>query len=118
VDGRLFFGLPGNPASVAVLFEVLVRPALRRLQGFETLDRPRFEVRAGERIASRAGRADFARVTLAWREGAWWAHLAGAQVSGHLTPQARAHALLEVPPERDALEPGEIAVASLLRWPA
>src|SRR5207244_2102035 len=52
--GRLFFGLPGNPASVACVFEALARPALRKLQGFGELDRPRLTVRAAEAIASRA----------------------------------------------------------------
>jgi len=115
--GRLFFGLPGNPASVACTFEALVRPALRRLEGFTGLDRPRLAVRAGERIGSRAGRTDFVRVTLAWREDAWWANPAGDQDSGHLTPQSRAHALLVVPAETEALEAGERAEALLLRWP-
>ncbi len=93
----LYFGLPGNPASVACVFEVLVRPALRALQGFSTLDRPQLTVRSRERIESRTGRTDFVRVVLESREGTWWAAPAGAQVSGHLTPQSRAHALMIVP---------------------
>jgi molybdopterin molybdotransferase len=115
--GRLFFGLPGNPASVACVFEALVRPALRKLQGFASLDRPRVPVRAAERIDSRAGRTDFVRVTLEHRDDAWWATEAGDQVSGHLTPQSRAHALLVVPEEAAALEAGARAEALLLRWP-
>jgi molybdopterin molybdotransferase len=115
--GRLCFGLPGNPASVACVFEALVRPALRRLQGFAALDRPCMPARAAVRIDSRAGRTDFVRVTLAWRGGEVWAAPAGAQVSGHLAPQSRAHALLRVPDEVAALEPGDAARAFLLRWP-
>jgi len=117
LDGRLFFGLPGNPASVACLFEVLVRPALRKLQGFAGLDRPRLEVRVAEAIVSRAGRTDFVRVTLERREREWWARPAGDQVSGHLMPQVRAHALLEVAEERERLAAGDAASALLLRWP-
>ncbi len=115
--GRIFFGLPGNPASVACVFEALVRPALRKLQGFAVLDRPRLPVRAAARIESRAGRTDFVRVTLERRGEAWWAMQAGDQVSGHLTPQSRAHALLIVPEEAKTLEEGELAEALLLRWP-
>jgi molybdopterin molybdotransferase len=115
--GRPFFGLPGNPASVACVFEALVRPALRKMQGFAELDRPRVPVRAAEPIASRAGRTDFARVTLEWRERQLWARLAGDQVSGHLAPQSRAHALLVVPDEVAALAAGDTAEALLLRWP-
>jgi molybdopterin molybdotransferase len=116
-DGKLFFGLPGNPASVACVFETLVRPALRRLQGFAVVDRPRVRVRAAARIESRRGRTDFIRARLTWRDGAWWAEPCGPQISGHLTPQAWAHALLVVPAAAEALEAGEPAGAILLRWP-
>jgi len=117
LEGRLFFGLPGNPASVACVFEVLVRPALRRLQGFTALDRPRLTVRAVEAIESRSGRTDFVRVTLERRGDAWWAKQAGAQISGHVLPQSRAHALLVVPEASERIEAGEPAEAMLLRWP-
>ena len=115
--GRLFFGLPGNPASVACVFEALVRPALRKLQGFEGLDRPRVPVRTGQVIESRAGRTDFVRVRLTRGPDGLMAHEAGAQVSGHLAPQSRAHALLIVPEEAPRLEAGDQASALLLRWP-
>jgi molybdopterin molybdotransferase len=116
-DGRLFFGLPGNPASVACVFEVLVRPALRALQGFASLDRPRLEVRSALPVESRIGRTDFIRARLAHRHGQWWATPAGEQVSGHLSPQSRAHVLLEIAEAAPRLERGESASAILLRWP-
>ena len=114
LGAKLFFGLPGNPASVACVFEALVRPALRKTQGYAELDRPRIEVRAAERIESREGRTDFVRVSLEWRDGGWWAKPCGAQVSGHLGPQSRAHALLVA---EARLEPGDRAGALVLRWP-
>jgi molybdopterin molybdotransferase len=115
--GRLFFGLPGNPASVACVFEALVRPALRKLQGHAALDRPRVPVRLASDLESRAGRTDFVRCALEWRLGALWALPAGAQVSGHLTPQSRAHALLVVPEDAGRLQRGDEAEALLLRMP-
>ncbi len=115
--GRLFFGLPGNPASVACVFEVLVRPALRRLQGHASVERPRLRVRSAVGMGSRPGRTDFVRARLAWRHGEWWAEPAGEQVSGHLLPQSRAHALVEIPEASEGLEPGETAIAHVLRWP-
>jgi len=117
LEGRLFFGLPGNPASVACVFEALVRPALRKLQGFAHLDRPRLPVRAALEIESREGRTDFIRVTLERRGSEWWAAPTGRQVSGHLGPQSRAHALLVVPASSNRLASGESAEALLLRWP-
>jgi molybdopterin molybdotransferase len=116
-SGHLFFGLPGNPASVACVFEALVRPALRRLQGHAVLQRPNIRVRATERIESRRGRTDFVRVRLEWREGGWWAAPSGSQVSGHLTPQSRADALLVVPEAADEVSRGAECRALLLHWP-
>ena len=116
-EGRLFFGLPGNPASVACVFEALVRPALRKLQGFTVLDRPRLPARATADIESRRGRTDFVRVTLERRKGEWWATPAGEQTSGHLSPQSRAHALLVVPAAAERIARGETGDALLLRWP-
>ncbi len=115
--GRLLFGLPGNPASVACVFEALVRPALRRMQGFAALDRPALEARAAAAIDSREGRTDFVRVTLERRGGGWWARPAGAPVSGHLAPQSRAHALLVIPAASPGLAEGDGGRALLLRWP-
>lgn len=115
--GKLFYGLPGNPASVACVFEVMVRPALRAMQGFADTSRPRIGVRAGERIASRAGRTDFIRARLAREGDHWIATPAGAQVSGHLTPQAYAHALAIVPESRETMERGDALEAMVLRWP-
>jgi len=115
--GKLFFGLPGNPGSVACVFETLVRPALRKVQGFAVLDRPWLEVRAAVAIPSVVGRRDFVRAALGRREDGWWAEPAGPQVSGYFTPQSRAHALLVVPEEAGSLQPGDAARALLLRWP-
>jgi len=115
--GKLVYGLPGNPASVACVFETLVRPALRALQGFSELDRPRALVRAARAIESRAGRTDFVRCELEWRDCELWATPAGAQISGHLAPQSRAHGLVVVPEADERLEAGESAVALVLRLP-
>lgn len=115
--GKVFFGLPGNPASVACVFEVLVRPALRALQGFAEKDSPRVPVRVAEAVESRAGRTDFVRCSLAWREGLLWAAPVGAQVSGHLVPQSRAHGLLVVPEPAERLAQGDAATAIVWRLP-
>ncbi|HTR97783.1 MAG TPA: gephyrin-like molybdotransferase Glp [Candidatus Acidoferrales bacterium] len=116
-SGRLFFGLPGNPASVACVFEAMVRPALRRLQGHAALERPRAPVRLARHLASRAGRTDLVRCTLEWRDGELWASPAGEQISGHLLPQSRAHALVLVPEAAAELCEGDTAEAWVLRMP-
>jgi molybdopterin molybdotransferase len=117
VRGAMFHGLPGNPASVACVFDTLVRPALRAMAGHASVERIRIPVRVAEDIASREGRTDFVRVRLEPADAGWIARPVGAQISGHLTPQAYAHGLLEIPAERAALTAGEPATVRLWRWP-
>lgn len=112
------FGLPGNPVSAVVTFEVLVRPALRRLLGRRAVYPPALRVRAAERIPGARGLAHFPRVRLEPDgAGGWLARLTGPQGSGILTSVAAADALLVVPEGTDAIEPGECASAIPLRPP-
>jgi molybdopterin biosynthesis enzyme len=85
--------------------------------GFAELDRPRAPVRLAAPVESRAGRTDFVRATLAWRDGALWATPTGPQLSGYLTPQSRAHGLLVVPEEAERLEQGVQAEVIVWRLP-
>ncbi len=105
------FGLPGNPVSAVVTFEILAKPALRRMQGRTLVHAQTLAVRAAERIRSPSGLVRFLRVRLENRAGEWHASLTGEQGSGILTSVARADALLVVPLDRAVLEPGDPAVA-------
>lgn len=111
--GRLpVFGVAGNPVSVLVTFEVLIRPALRRLLGREAVHTPTLRVTAAERIPGARGLTHFARVRLeAAAEGGWRASLTGPQGSGILSSMGEADALLVVPAGVAAIEPGESATA-------
>jgi len=64
--GTPLYGLPGNPVSCFVVFEMLVRPALRRLAGYpdDRLDHPRVPAVLGEPVRSPAGKVSFLRVRL------------------------------------------------------
>jgi len=65
VGGTPLFGLPGNPVSVLVSFEQLVRPALLAMQGARAILRPRLRGRAGERMVSDPEKVEFVRARLA-----------------------------------------------------
>jgi molybdopterin molybdotransferase len=109
------FGLPGNPVSALVTFEVLVRPALRRMQGRSDVHSATVRVRAGERMRSTASLTHYLRVRLVpGADGVPVARLTGGQGSGMLSSVARADALLIVPLGRAVLEQGEEATALLL----
>ncbi|MEQ1786721.1 MAG: gephyrin-like molybdotransferase Glp [Acidimicrobiales bacterium] len=90
------FGLPGNPVSSMVSFELLARPALRRMAGHPRVLRPEVPAVAAEPFARRPdGKVHYVRV-LAERDadGVLQVRNAGGQGSHHLTAMARAHALL------------------------
>lgn len=106
------FGVAGNPVSVLVTFEVLIRPALRRLLGREAVHSPTVQVTSAERIAGARGLTHFARVRLEpTTAGGWRASLTGPQGSGILSSMGAADALVVVPVGVEAIEPGECATA-------
>jgi molybdopterin molybdotransferase len=61
-DDTPFFGLPGNPVSAYVSFEVFVRPVLRRMLGVDPITRPIVRARLTDALSSPAGKRTFARV--------------------------------------------------------
>ncbi|HEX2167119.1 MAG TPA: gephyrin-like molybdotransferase Glp [Longimicrobiales bacterium] len=108
-DGRSIpvFGLPGNPVSALVTFEILVRPVLRRMLGRTRLYPAMEHVVAGEDIRSPAGLVRFLRVRLQQDgDGIRRAYLTGPQGSGILTSVAAADALLVVPLDMAAVPAG------------
>jgi molybdopterin molybdotransferase len=95
-QGIPFLGLPGNPVSAFVGFEVFVRPALKKLSGLEV--KPHSQQRAilAESLES-DGRESYLRVVVSQENGHPVAHLTGHQGSGNIFSLVRANALLIVP---------------------
>jgi molybdopterin molybdotransferase len=98
LGGMPWFGLPGNPVSSAVTFEVLARPALLRMAGHARPCRGRIRARLVNDVASLPTTAQLIRVTLRRDvDGGWEAEPTGAQGSGLLSSFAKADGLLVVP---------------------
>jgi molybdopterin molybdotransferase len=115
--GKLAFGLPGFPVSSLVTFEVFVRPALRKMQGFARLQRPTLPVRFGYDARATADRTEYQRVTLR-REGVELvAETTGSQSSSRLLSLAGAHALVRIAPGDDGVKAGTIVEAMILALP-
>lgn len=116
-DDKVAFGLPGFPVSSLVTFEVFVRPAMRKMQGFDQLQRPTLPVRLGYDARPTAERTEYQRVTLR-REGAELvADTTGSQSSSRLLSLAGAHALVKVPAGDQVLKKGSIVEAMVLALP-
>ncbi|WP_426752592.1 gephyrin-like molybdotransferase Glp [Myxococcus sp. Y35] len=114
----LFFGLPGNPTSSLVTFELFVRPALRRLLGHAQAAPGRVPGRLEGRLSKPVGLAHFVRVTAAWREGSLWARPLATQTSGVLRSAAAATHLLHFPREANSLSEGDAVELLPLSWVA
>src|SRR5262250_154459 len=82
--GRPVFGLPGNPVSAMVTFELFVRPMLFAMQGRRATSRPRVKAKVVAPIVNRGSRRGYLRVTLEPKDGRWKARLTGDQGSGIL----------------------------------
>jgi len=115
-EGELpLFGLPGNPTSAFVTFEVFVRPYLLARGGRTRIHRPTLRARAGERIGSPARLTHFFRVKLEGPREDPVARLSGPQGSGLLTPLARCDGLAVVPEGVEEVEAGE-PLEVILLW--
>jgi molybdopterin molybdotransferase len=116
-EGRLAFGLPGFPVSSLVTFEVFVRPALRKMQGFARLQRPSLPVRLGYDARATAERTEYQRVTLRREGHELVADTTGSQSSSRLMSLAGAHALVRIPAGDHGIKAGTTVEAIILALP-
>jgi molybdopterin molybdotransferase len=108
VRGVPWIGLPGNPVSAMVTFELFVRPAIRKMLGHRRLYRRPVSVALEEPVSINARLTHFLRAVVRVREdGTLGARLTGPQGSGILTSMATANALLVVPEDRPSVAAGE-----------
>jgi molybdopterin molybdotransferase len=113
-DRTLAFGLPGNPVSAMVVFQLLVRPALRRLAGIRG-DRARTAATLEEPCKQAPGRVSAQRCRLRLGEDGWHATPAPRQGSHVLSSMLGADALALVPAGDGELAAGERVEVELLR---
>jgi len=110
-------GLPGNPVSAAVTFELFGRPVIRKMSGYTRLLRPQIEVLVEDGVSDRAMRRHYVRARVEWRDGRYVAHTTGNQGSNIMTSLLNANALVIVPEGGVEVRPGDTAKAMMLEWP-
>jgi molybdopterin molybdotransferase len=108
------FGLPGNPASAFVTFELFVRPFLLRRAGHRRIYRPVLRAVAEEAFPSSEGLTHYHRVVIEDGGGIPRARLTGAQGSGLVQSLGRAHGLAVVPLGVQRIDPGDAVEVILL----
>jgi len=114
IRGVPWIGLPGNPVSTMVTFELFARAAIRRMAGRLLPWRQTRAVRVMEPIRLGPRLQHFLRVVVSPNGDQLDARLTGPQGSGILSSMARANALLVVPEDRQELAPGDPGRAILL----
>ena len=114
VGGLPWIGLPGNPVSTMVCFELYVRPAIRKMQGRRAWFRRTVAATTEERVTTHGRLTHFLRAVVRERAGGYTARLTGPQGSGILTSMVQANALLVVPHDRNDIPAGASLPAVLL----
>ncbi len=114
LDGKPWIGLPGNPVSTMVTFELFARPAIHKMRGHRKLFRRPVPVVLDEPVTITAELTHFLRAIVTVRDGRSTARLTGPQSSGILTSMSNANALLIVPADRRRVEAGETLNAMLI----
>jgi molybdopterin molybdotransferase len=115
VEGTPFFGLPGNPVSVFVSFEVFIRPALLKMMGRKDVFRPEIWAVLEHDLTGPKDRTQFARVRV-WREkGEWRAASTGPSASNLLATVTKANGLAILPVGTDTAAAGSRVRVMLFR---
>jgi molybdopterin molybdotransferase len=103
----LVFGLPGNPVSTMVTFQLFVTAALDVLSGAEARPLPLLEATLAEALAEKAGLTHFLPARLVWRGGVAYVTALRWQGSGDISTLTRANCFLLVPADRSNIPAGE-----------
>lgn len=109
-----FFGLPGNPVSTMVTFELFVRPVLEALSGAPPVRLPVTKARLGKEIKTKTGLTRFLPAILSGGVQDPEVEVIPWQGSGDILAAARANCYAVVPPTRDHIAAGEM-ISILLR---
>lgn len=104
--GKPIFGLPGNPAAAMTAFEYFVRPALRKMMGHRSQDRPRVIAVMIDAFEKKPGKQAFVRAHVDQTADGYEARLAGGHGAGQLHSMASANGLVIVPAASGGFEPG------------
>ncbi len=115
LEDKLIFGLPGNPVSAMVCFEIYIRPLIRKIIGFKDIFRKNINAKITQEIKNKSDRTEFVRVVLSKdKNGNFNASKTGSQGSGILTSMSKADGLIIIDTEKGDLKEGETVKVILI----
>ena len=115
IEGKPFFGLPGNPVSVFVSFEMFVRPAILKMMGRAQLSRPEVSAILSEEIRGPRSKTVFIRVEAVRGADGWTATPTGGRGSNLIATVARANGLAVIRSGVESIAAGEKVSVMLFR---
>jgi molybdopterin molybdotransferase len=115
IEGKPYWGLPGNPVSVFVSFEVFIRPALLKMMGRKDVFRPEVTAVLETDVGGPKARTVFARVRVTRHNGDWHAASTGPGQSNLISTVAKANGLAIIPPGVETMAAGSKVRVMLFR---
>jgi molybdopterin molybdotransferase len=114
MEGKLIFGLPGNPVSSMITFEQYVRPSILKMTGHKNLFRKAIRATIKENIRKKEGLRYFTRAMVSYEDGRYTAVTTGEQGSGILKSMVMANGIIVLPEEITAVKTGEEVTVQLI----
>ena len=114
VYGKMFFGLPGNPASSMISFEQFVRPALLKMMGHTRLFRQTIRAVVEKNIEKKEGLTHFIRSRIEWYDGCYHVVATGDQKNNILKSMVGVNGLIVLSEDATTLKKGDEATIQLL----
>lgn len=109
-------GLPGNPVSTMITFEVFARPSILKMMGKTDLNKPVINAVLEDHIKKDDNRRYYARVIVDKKGDRYYARLTGPQGSGILSSVLNANGLAVIPEEIQEVKPGTDIKVMMLNW--
>ena len=109
-------GLPGNPVSSMITFEVFARPAIFKMMGRSNLTKSTITAIMEDSLSNRDGRRVFARVIVRRRDDKYFARITGPQGSGILTSMIKANGLAVIPESTSEVKRGTAVEVMMFDW--
>ncbi len=117
IQGVPLLGLPGNPVSSMISFELFARPAILTMLGKKALTKPTIDAILVDPIKRKDNRRHYLRVWLEEKDGQTFAHLTGDQGSGILLSMVKADGLAIIPEDLNSTPPHFPVKVMMLDWP-
>jgi len=109
-------GLPGNPVSSMITFEVFARPAIFKMMGRSNSVKSNITAVMEDSVGNKDGRRIFARVVVTRKDSKYFARITGPQGSGILSSMTKANGLAIIPENTKEVKPGAAVEVMMLDW--